>query len=62
MDLGQQPPYFGLRNCSNLDDLTPYSVSSPSVSDADAMQDLDVGELEQGLCGWEIQLGKVDRT
>lgn len=53
---------YGFCNCSNLDGLTLYPISSPSVSNADAMQDPSMGELGQGVWDWESQLGKVDRA
>lgn len=58
---GQQRGFVGFRSCSHLD-LTLHLMSSPSVSDAEAMPDLSVGKLEQGVWGWGIQLGKVDRA
>ena len=50
---GCQPtaPIFGSSSCSDLDGLTPYTMSSPSVSDADAMPDPRVGQPEQGAGG-----------
>lgn len=47
------PSIFGFCNCSKLGDLTPYTMSSPSVRDVDAMLDPSVGQLEQGVWGWE---------
>lgn len=53
---------YGFCNCSNLDDLTLYPISSPSVSSVDAMQDLSMGKRGQGVWDWESQLGKVARA
>lgn len=47
---------------SNLDDLTLYPISSPSVSNADGMQDPSMDKLGQGVWDWESQVGKVDRA
>lgn len=44
-------PIFGSGNSSDLDGFTPYAVSSPSVSDADALPDPRVGQPEQGVGG-----------
>lgn len=51
LSYGLQPTIsgFGFCNCSNLDDLTLDPMSSPSVSNADAMQDPSMGKLGQGL-------------
>lgn len=46
--------FFAFCNCSNLDDLTLYPMSSASVSDTDAISDPNVGKLEQRFRGWEI--------
>ena len=47
LSCGLQPTTlgFGFCNCSNLDDLTLDPMFSPSVSNADAMQDSGMGKL-----------------